>query len=363
LNVKKREVAMKTKSMFTMLFVFLITMMQFSPAYAASKFPLEGWPKGVVCGGGSPGSEYYNTMVGLSEMIINDLNVRATAIATSPGSAAAIRGINTKELDFAIGGDEPVYWACTSAGPFEGKPAVKNVRAIAGSSNLVLMGLVTKADSGIKTMEDLKGTGYTISIHPAGSRGFSARADAILQFYNLGPQDVKTVPHSSSEEASAGLKEGRFKVVLDAVYASTPIPWLMELDRDEDIRMIPLSPECIEFIQKRYPASVPGVVPAGLYRGVRQDVATVGAATGMFCRADIPDTFVLELLKVIFEEPTRSKWVTYGPTLKNYTADQIRNFLSPVHKGAVEYYEKKGFWSPQLEEHRKKLLSEFGMKR
>jgi TRAP transporter TAXI family solute receptor len=222
---------------------------------------------------------------------------------------------------------------------------------------------VTKADSGIKTMEDLKGTGYTISIHPAGSRGFSARADAILQFYNLGPQDVKTVPHSSSEEASAGLKEGRFKVVLDAVYASTPIPWLMELDRDEDIRMIPLSPECIEFIQKRYPASVPGVVPAGLYRGVRQDVATVGAATGMFCRADIPDTFVLELLKVIFEEPTRSKWVTYGPTLKNYTADQIRNFLSPVHKGAVEYYEKKGVWSPQLEEHRKKLLSEFGMKR
>ena len=127
--------------------------------------------------------------------------------------------------------------------------------------------------------------------------------------------------------------------------------------------MIPLSSECIDFIKEKYKASVAGAVPAGMYRGVKEDVTTVGAATGIFCRADIPDTFVYELLKVVFEEPTRSKWVTYGPTLKNYTANQITNFLSPVHSGAIKYYEEKGIWSSELKQHNKELLSKFGMER
>ena len=346
-----------------MLFVFLMAVMQFSQVGAEEKFPLKGWPKGVLCGGGSPGSSYYNTMVALSEVTQNYLDVKASAIATSPGSAAAIRGLDRKELDFAMGGDEPVYWACKSLGPFKGKPAVKDVRAMVGSSNLVLIGFVTDAKSGIKTMEDLKGTGYTISIHPAGSRGFKLRADAILEFYKIGPKDVKNVPHSSSTEAAAGLKEGRFKVVMDAVYVSTPMPWLMELDRDIDIRMIPLSPECIEYVRSKFEASVPGEVSAGLYKGVTEAVPTVGAASGVFCRADLPDSFVYELTKHVFEGPSRTKWLSFGPSQKNYTPEQIKHFLSPVHAGAVRYYKEVGVWTEELEKRQKETLAGFGLEK
>ena len=352
---------MKRKWTFMMLFVFLTAVMQFSQGYAEEKFPLDGWPKGVICGGGSPGSAYYNTMIAVSELSRKYLGVKATTIATAPGSAAGVRGLDKKELEFATALDQTVYWACKSIGPYEGKPPVKNVRAVAGS-HMVLVGFVTDAKYGIKSMADLKGTGFTISVHPAGSRAFSAVADAVLEFYKLGPEDVNAVPHSSAAEVAAGLKEGRYRVVVDAVYASTSHPWLMEVDRDIDMRMISLSPECIEFVGKKIMGFVPGTVPPGLYRGVTEDIHTVGVAAGVFCRADMPDTFIYELTKLIFEEPSRAQWLSFGPSLKEYTPDKIKAFLSPVHAGAMKYYKEKGIWTDELEQRRNKMLAELGLK-
>lgn len=351
---------LKMRSVLTVLFTCAVVAIFWNQGSAEDNFPLKEWPRGVICGGGSPGSAYYNSMVAVSELAQRYLKVKATAIATAPGSAAGIQGINRKELDFAPLLDQTVLWAMKSIGPFKGKPAVKTVRAVA-ASHLLLYGLVTTADSGIKSMEDLRGTGYTISIHPAGSTTLRLFADAVMEFYNLGPKDVKAVPHTGVDEVTSGLKEKRFKVVADALYASVTMPWALELDRDLQMRMIPLSPECIKYVTKKVEGSVGGDVPAGLYSGVNEAIPTVGIAAGVFCRVDLPDSLIYELTKLIFNDPTRELWLSYGAHHKEYTVDKINDFFTPVHAGAVKYYKEVGAWTDAHEQRQKEMLKMLGM--
>ncbi len=352
----------KAKWVFTMFLMCMAVLMLCFQGYAGEKFPLKGWPKGVICGGGSPGSAYYNSMVAISELSQKYLKVKATAIATAPGSSAGIQGINRKELDFAPLLDQTVWWAIQSSGPFKGKPPVKSVRAVAGS-HLLLYGLITEAKSGIKTMDDLRGTGYTISIHPAGSTTLRAFADAVLEFYKLGPEDVKVVPHMGVDEVKSGLKENRFKVVADAVYASVTMPFALELDRDMDMRMISLSPECVKYIVDKIEGTVAGEIPAGLYSGVKENVKTIGIAAAVFCRDDLPDSYVYELTKLIFNDPTRKDWLEYGAHHKEYTPEKIKYFLTPVHAGALRYYKEMGVWTDELEKRRQSVLAKLGVKK
>lgn len=325
----------------------------------AEKFPLPGWPKGIVCGGGSPGSAYYTLMVGISELSTKYLNVKGTAISTAGGSAVGIRGMNKGELDFAAVADMIAFWACKGTGPYKGK-RMRNIRAVAGN-NPVLFTLMTDAKYGIKTMSDLKGSGYTISIHVKGSSAFSKAADVVLDFYGLGPNDVKSIPHVSKAEAVSGLKEGRFKLIVEAGYATQPMPYFMELDRDINMRMVPLSKECIQKVQKKIPGFVPGSIGPGLYKGVSEETPTVGIASGIFCRADVPASFVYEICKLIFESPSRSEWERMASHHKLFIPGKAKEFLTPVHAGAVRYYKEKGFWPEEAEKHRKQILLELGV--
>ncbi len=352
----------KTKWVLAMCFMCMAVLMLCFQGYAGEKFPLKGWPKGVICGGGSPGGAYYNSMVAISEFSQKYLKVRATAIATAPGSAAGIAGIERKELDFAPMNAENVWWAIESSGPFKDKPPVKKIRAVAGN-HMPLFGLITSSDSNIKTMEDLRGTGYTISIHPAGSKFVSKWADVILEFYKLGPEDVNVVPHTGVNEITSGLKEKRFKVVADMLYASFTMPFALELDRDMDMRMISLSPECVKYVSEKVGGTIAGSIPPGLYRGVKDEVSTIGVACGIFCSVDLPDSYIYEMTKLIFSSKTEKEWLSYGAHHKEYTPEKIKYFLTPVHAGALRYYKEMGVWTDELEKRRQSVLAKLGVKK
>jgi len=351
---------MKTKGFLTLLLSISLGLLLIAPGVnGAEEFPLKGWPKGIVCGGGSPGSAYYTLMVGISELSSKYLKIKATTIGTAGGSAVGIRGLNKGELDFTAAADMIAFWACEGKGPYKGK-IMKNIRAVTGN-NPVLVAIMTDAKYGIKSMEDLKGKGYTISLHVKGSSAFSAVADKVLEFYGLGPEDVKSIPHVDKTEATSGLKEGRFKVIVEAAYALQPMPYFMELDRDINMRMIPLSQKCIEFVEKEVPGFGYGSLPPGLYKGISEEKTTVGLNSGVFCRAELPASFVYEVCRLIFEQPSRAEWERLAPYHKLFVPEKAKAFLTPLHAGAVKYYKEKGFWSESMESRQKKVLAEMGV--
>jgi TRAP transporter TAXI family solute receptor len=329
------------------------------PAWAKDDTPK--WPKGIICAGGTPGSGYYTVMMGVGELAKKYLDVRATIVSTPGGSSANVQMLKKGEADISLGSDVVFYWACKGIGPYEKTGRITNMRCVT-HSHVTVFSWVTNAKYGIKTLADLKGSGYTIMVNPSYSSIQRMANTAALEFYGIDlKKDVKDVRASGKDEVLTALREGRAQLISTGAAATTPAPYWMEMDRDIDMRMVPLSKECIEYVCSKVKGVIPTVVPSGWYKGVPEDCPQTGIATNVFARVDLPDSLVYELCKSIYEQPSRTQWEGFGSHMKEYTVDKAQYVLTPFHAGAIKYLKEKGAWTDKLEKQQKEWLSEFGM--
>ena len=327
----------------------------------AAEFPLAGWPRGVVCASGSLGSLYYIQSVAVSELSSKYLKVKATVVATGAGSGQQIDLFRKKEADLGTMADLSVYEACLGIGSYKDKP-IKNMRTVAGSFQTLYM-IVTDAKYGIKTMEDLKGSGHTVSLRPRASPLFTKVGNLIYEFYGMDStgKDVNDVTHTAKAEGFAALKEGRFKVLGEGQPEPGPDSYYLEADRVINMRMIPLPMKAIEYVHSKIGGFMPVTQPAGVYKGISEPVLTGSTTTGFYGSVDLPDEYIYELTKLIHESPTRQEFVARGPHLKNVSLERVGYMISPYHAGAVKYYKEKGVWTDKMEKQQRDILSKMGM--
>jgi len=302
-------------------------------------------------------------MVGLAQLSSKYLGVKGTVMTTALGSGPQIASMSKGESDFGTCADMIVLWAVQGIRAYEGRQA-KNLRAVVGFHQ-TLFNIVTDARHGIEKMEDLKGSGYTVSLVTAPSALFTELAYAVYEFYGIDCEggDVTEVPHSSKDEAFSGLREGRFQVIVEGGGATGPIVYWVEMDRDLDMRMVPLSLECIEAVGSKIPGIVPGKVVPGLYKGVPDGCVTAGICSAAFCIAELPDDYIYELTKLVFEPPSREDWLGLGPHHELYTTKNVDYLMTPYHAGAVKYYKEIGAWTDKAEKHQKEMLAQIGMEK
>ena len=127
------------------------------------------------------------------------------------------------------------------------------------------------------------------------------------------------------------------------------------------MRMIPLSKECIEYIDSKINGFVAGSVPAGKYKGITKPTVTGGICAGLYASVDLPADYIYEMCKLIFESPTREKWVSHGPHLKLIRTERVEFLRSAYHAGAVKYYKEKGAWTDKAKKQQKNVLAKMGM--
>lgn len=325
----------------------------------AAEFPLPGWPKGVMCASGSMGSLYYVQSVAISELSSKYLKVKATVVATGAGSGQQIEWMGKKEADTGTMADLSVYEACLGIGAYKDRPN-KNMRAVVGAFQTLYL-IVTDAKHGIKKMEDLKGSGYVISLKPMPSPLFSKIGDLIYEFYGFTEKDVKATSHSAKAEGFAALKEGRIKVLAEGQPQPGPDVHYLECDRAISMRVIPLSKECIEYVDSKIGGFKPDTLARGLYKGCPEGALTGGICTGFYAAPLLPDDYIYELCKLIFEPPTREEFVAHGPHLKDVLPGKVGYLMAPYHAGAVKYYKEKGLWTDKLEKYQKEILAKMGV--
>ena len=299
--------------------------------------------------------------VAVSQLSSKYLKVKSTVVATGAGSGQQVDMFSKGEADFGTMADITVLGACRGTGRYEGRQ-ITNIRGVAGSFQ-VLYFIVTDAKYGIEKMEDLKGSGYAVSFKPISSPLFTKIGSLIYEFYGMDPtgKDVNEEPHTAKAEGFAALKEGRIKVLAEGQPEPGPDPYYLEADMTIDMRMIPMSVECIEYIDSKIGGFLAGSVPAGLYKGITEPTTTGGICAGFYANVDLPDDYVYELTKLIFETPTREEFVSYGPHLKLVTTERVGYLLSPYHAGAVKYYKEIGAWTDEAEKQQKVILAKVGM--
>ncbi|MBI2525104.1 MAG: TAXI family TRAP transporter solute-binding subunit [Candidatus Rokubacteria bacterium] len=318
-----------------------------SPAFAQGQ--------AVSIGTNPPGSVFYSVGSGLAK-VVSDSGKLKMAVQPYAGSSTFIPMLNSGEMEFGVVNAVDMALAYRGPGfkiggrnPF---PHASNARLVMRGSPL-LVGLVVRKDSPIKSVHDVKGKRMT-GEYPAHLavwyNMFGHLASAGLTW-----SDVKVVPVPAINEGMDALVQGRADVTEYALNAAK----VKEADAAVGVRHVSIdcSPEGERRLRAAVPGYYPRVVKAGTATAVTEDTCVIAydlyVATGKGV-ADAPVESTLRAIwdgvdrlpaaHPVFREWTRGRFVDVDATL-------------PYHPAAVRFYKERGVWTPQMEQAQQKLLS------
>jgi len=286
---------------------------------------------------GPSGGSWYPLGAKIMQLMDEEID-GVTTSNTSGGGISNIMSVN--------GGDAEVgfSYAHTAANGVKGtgkftKPQ-ENVRHLATLYGSMFQ-VAVRADSDIKTFEDMKGA--NISPGKAKWTG-TAFTEAILKEYGITFDSIRenggTVHHVSYTESVALMKDGHIDVFMAAT--NMPQASFLELEQSPGIRFIGIDDTAKQQkILDDNPGFVPGVMPKGVYESVDSDLNTLGITVNMVVNADLPDDLVYNMCK--------SLWANHASLVEVKSVwervkqeDALKGVAIPIHPGAQKCYDELG---------------------
>jgi len=303
---------------------FLLT----SPAVAIDYFTI---------GTGGVTGVYYPTGGSVCRLVNKqkrDTKIGCSAEATG-GSVYNINALKKGELDFAIAQTDMVYQAHSGKGKFEGKDH-SNLRAVMALYPELLTLVVNKA-ANIKTLQDLKGKRINIGNPGSGTEG---SAMALLNELGIKREDFELAGVLKEQECPTALKDkhidGYFFVV------GHPAANTQDAANSVDIDILPIEGEIADAMLKKYPYMSKDVIPGKLYKGIDEDISTIGGKAILITTKDTDDKFVKLLLSSIVEnfESFKKLRAAYARLNKEHLLEGLSTI--PLHPAAEAYYKEQG---------------------
>lgn len=219
-----------------------------------------------IATGGTAGT-YYPLGGALAELMNKNIpGMNASAQATG-AAVANINMLKDGSVDMAFVQNDIAYYAANGLEMFKDKK-VDNIRGIAALYPETIQ-FVTTADTGIKSVADLKGK--RVAVGAAGS-GSEANARQILAAYGITYDDIQ-VQYLSFGEAVSALKDGN--VDCGVVVAGFPTAAIQDLAANKSAVIVEVDPKVQDELMKKYPYYTKITIPKGTYPGMNEDVNTV----------------------------------------------------------------------------------------
>ena len=197
--------------------------------------------------------------------------------------------------------------------------------------------LVVRADSGIKSIQDLEGKKVGV-----GNAGSGAYANCELFFTHVGIWDKIERNAMGYNDAAAAFGNNQ----LDAFWLFTAFPSgaVIMAAQTNDIALVDLAADAESSgFFKKYPYFSKLKVPAGTYRGVDVDVPSFQDSALWVANADVPEDVVYQLLSIIYTDEGLKHMVEQKKTFKNMSLDTgTEGIITPFHPGAVKFWKEKG---------------------
>jgi TRAP transporter TAXI family solute receptor len=290
---------------------------------------------GIATGG--TGGTYYPLGGMLAQLISNKATVDGKKISATAEAAGASVGnaqlLGKKEIESAFVAADILDAAYNGSGQFAGAP-LKGLRAL-GALYPETVQLITRADTGINSVKDLKGK--SISSGSPGSGQYQLLTD-LLKVHGMTRADVKE-DLSSFTQAVDKIKDGNLHATL--ITAGVPTSAVTDFAQSHALKVIPLTGPEIAELQKQQPyyASVP--LPANTYKGQTAAVPTLAVMAVWTTHDGVPDSMAYEVTKALYENVAIMGQVhVQGKNITLGTATAVGN--APIHPGALKYFKEKG---------------------
>lgn len=295
----------------------------------------------VTIGTGGQTGVYYVVGQSICRLVnrgAEDHNIKCTAPSTG-GSVANINAVRQGQLDLGVAQSDWQYYALngTKHASFIDQGAYKDLRALFAIHNEPFT-VVARADSGVKTFDDLVGKRVNLNNPGSGTRG---TMEVIMAEKGWTKDSFKLAAELKSSEQSQALCDNKLDVILSNV--GHPSGIIKEATTSCDTKIIPVTGPIFDKLIAENDFYAPAIIKGGLYTGNDNDVATFGNAATMVSSAKVDDETVYQIVKAIFDNFDNFKRL--HPAFANLDPKQmISDGLSaPLHDGAIRYYKEKGW--------------------
>jgi TRAP transporter TAXI family solute receptor len=257
-------------------------------AYREARRRLEHKAGEIVVAGGPPGGAYAEMLAAL-EARAATAKVALTTLPTD-GSVGNIRLLADRSAEFALIQNDIARSAYEGRGRFAGAPQ-RNLRAVASLFPETVQ-LVTRANTGIASVADLRGKRVGIGQPGSGTR---ANALAILASNAVSEEALAGTYAGSLPEAAKALAEGGIDALFVTMHA--PAPSLARLAASTPLAWVPIGPSR-ELVDS---GLVPITMSARTYAGQATPIPTLAAIALVVTRDDVPPAQVERVLSLLFE--------------------------------------------------------------
>jgi TRAP transporter TAXI family solute receptor len=193
--------------------------------------------------------------------------------------------------------------------------------------------IVATAESGIKTLADLKGK--TLSVG-APKSGTELNSRAILAAAGMSYKDLGKVEYLPFAESVDLMKNRQLDATLQS--AGLGVASLKDLSSSTQINVVSV-PKAI--VDKIGPPFVSTIIPANTYTGQKEDVPTAAVINYLVTSSAVSDDLAYKMTKYVYESlPELEKAHAAGKGIKLETA--AAGSPAPMHPGAIKYFKEKG---------------------
>lgn len=284
----------------------------------------------TIATGGTAGT--YFPLGGALAEIWNKNIAKMNANATSTGASAAnIAMLKENKVDVIFVQNDAAYYALNDLEIYKGK-GMKDIRGLASLYDETCQ-LVALADSGIKTIADLKGK--RVSVGAAGS-GVELNARQILEAAGLTYADIK-VQYLSFAESASNLKDGNIDAAFNT--AGAPTAAIQDLAASKKIVVVPIDGAPAAALMKKWSFYTPTNIPAGTYQGQTADVMTVSVKSMLCVSSKLDEKLVYDMLKTMFANTARLA-ASHKKGADVSIATATDGMSIPLHKGAEKFYKE-----------------------
>ncbi len=265
----------------------------------------------------------------MANFISDGTGVETTA-QSSNASAENVAQLSSGDAEIAFVQTDVMSNAVEGVNSFEGEP-VDNVLAL-GSLYPETIQIVTTADSGIESVEDL--AGKSVSVGAPGS-GTYVNAEQILEIHGMSMDDINQQP-LSFDESTSGIQDGN----IDAAFitAGTPTGAVEGLSATNEVSIVPIDEDKVNELIETYPYYASDVIEAGTY-GMENEVQTVAVLAMIAVSDTLSEDLVYNMTKSIYENAEN---MAHEKAQFIKLENALDGIGTEVHPGAQRYYDEQG---------------------
>ncbi|HEY0877553.1 MAG TPA: TAXI family TRAP transporter solute-binding subunit [Zeimonas sp.] len=286
----------------------------------------------TVLTGGTSGV-YYPLGVALSQIYSKTIPEAKSSVQSTKASVENLNLLQAGrgEIAFTLGDSLSDAWKGVEEVGF--KQPLKKLRGIAAIYPNYVQ-IVALADSGIKTLADLKGKRVSVG---APKSGTELNARAIFKAAGLSYDDFAKTEYLPFGESVELMKNRQLDATLQS--AGLGVASIRDLASAVKIVVVPVPAEVVQKVGD--PAYQGATIPAGTYDGQGADVATAAINNFLVSHEGVSDDVAYKMTKSLFEnlnQMVSAHAAAKQISLKNAT----KGMPLPLHPGAEKYYREKG---------------------